>query len=52
MKLDTRMSEQSAMDRRRPMGRQVVQHDMDLERRLDARLDRPEERYEILRAML
>src|SRR6267154_4031416 len=52
MKLDARMPEQPPMDRRRSMSREVVQHDVDLQRGGDARLDLPEERHEILGAML
>ncbi len=40
------------MDGRRLVSREVVQHDVDLQRRLDARVDVAEERDEILRAML
>ena len=52
MKMDARMSEQPPMHRRRPVGREVVQHDVHLQRRRDARLDLTEERHEILGAML
>jgi len=52
MKMDARMPEQPPMHRRRPMGREVVQHDVDLQRGCDAALDLTEERHEILGAML
>src|SRR3954466_2556255 len=43
MKMDARMPEQPPMHRRRPMGREVVQHDVDLQRGCDAALDLTEE---------
>src|SRR5260221_9963024 len=52
MKMDARMPEQPPMYGRRPVGREVIQHDVDLQRGRDARLDLTEERDEILGAML
>ena len=47
VQMEARVPEQPAMHDRRAVCRQVVQHDVDLERRVDARLDLAEKRDEI-----
>jgi hypothetical protein len=52
VKLETAMPQQPPMDRRRPMGRQIIQHHMDLPLGLDACVDVAEKRDEVLGPML
>ena len=52
VKVDARMAQQPAMHRRRAVRGEIVEHDVDVERGLDARFDLAQERDEVLRAML
>src|SRR5712691_6806652 len=52
MKLYPRMAQQPSLDRRRLVCRQIVQHDMDVHRWLDARLNLAQKGDKVLRAML
>lgn len=47
MQVETRTTQQAAMHGRRAMRGEIVQHDVDLQRRLDARVALAQKRHEI-----